>query len=144
MKKNQIKDIRLLVFCFSLINLAFDLFWFFFMWFCKISNFNMWTVKHLAQACCTEFTLLVSPMTATLDYVFRRRTLTQQQLWPLQWPFQFFCGNTVDLTFIYLGIGMTRLILFLSNCLFHLLFIPKQFINAKGLSDFNYISIVVF
>ena len=30
--------------------------------------------------------------------------------WPLQWPFQFFCGNTVDLTFIYLGIGMTRLI----------------------------------
>ena len=23
--------------------------------------------------------------------------------WPLQWPFQFFCGNTVDLTFIYLG-----------------------------------------
>ena len=71
--------------------------------------------------------LLVSPMTAPLDYVFRRRTLTQQQLWPLQWPFQFFCGNTVDLTFIYLGIGMTRLILFLSNCLFHLLFIPKQY-----------------
>ena len=71
--------------------------------------------------------LLVLPMTAPLDYVFRRRTLTQQQLWPLQWPFQFFCGNTVDLTFIYLGIGMTRLILFLSNCLFHLLFIPKQY-----------------
>ena len=24
---------------------------------CKISNFNMWTAKHLAQASCTELTL---------------------------------------------------------------------------------------
>ena len=24
---------------------------------CKVSNFNMWTVKHLAQASCTELTL---------------------------------------------------------------------------------------
>ena len=24
---------------------------------CKISNFNIWTAKHLAQASCTEFTL---------------------------------------------------------------------------------------
>ena len=26
---------------------------------CKISNFNMWTAKHLAQASCTELTLPV-------------------------------------------------------------------------------------
>ena len=26
---------------------------------CKISNFNMWTAEHLAQASCTEFTLLL-------------------------------------------------------------------------------------
>ena len=25
---------------------------------CKISNFNMWTAKHLAQASCTELTLM--------------------------------------------------------------------------------------
>ena len=25
---------------------------------CKISNFNMWTAKHLAQASCTELTLI--------------------------------------------------------------------------------------
>ena len=26
---------------------------------CKISNFNMWTAKHLTQASCTELTLLI-------------------------------------------------------------------------------------
>ena len=30
----------------------------FFHVFCKISNFHMWTVKHLAQASCTELTLI--------------------------------------------------------------------------------------
>ena len=30
----------------------------FFHVFCKISNFNMWTAKYLAQASCTELTLL--------------------------------------------------------------------------------------
>ena len=37
----------------------FDVFLFcFFHVVCKISNFDMWTSKHLAQASCTEFTLL--------------------------------------------------------------------------------------
>ena len=28
----------------------------------EISNFNMWTAKHLAQASCTELTLLFAPL----------------------------------------------------------------------------------
>ena len=31
---------------------------------CKISNFNMWTTKHLAQASCTELILMtIQPQT---------------------------------------------------------------------------------
>ena len=55
---NETKNIRLLVFSFSQIDLAFWCFWFwFFHVVCKISNFNMWTSKHLAQASVTELTL---------------------------------------------------------------------------------------
>ena len=55
--KNETKNIRPLVFSFSSINLAF---WcFFFHVVCKISNFNMWTAKYLAQASCTELTLSI-------------------------------------------------------------------------------------
>ena len=32
---------------------------------CKISDFNMWTAKHLAQASCTELTLLFSSFQLT-------------------------------------------------------------------------------
>ena len=51
------KNIRLLLFSFSLINLAFWYFLFFHV-VCKISNFDTWMAKHLAQASCTELTLL--------------------------------------------------------------------------------------
>ena len=56
--KNETKNIRLLVFIFSSINLVFLLFVLFFDVVCKISNFDMWTAKHLAQASCTDLTLL--------------------------------------------------------------------------------------
>ena len=57
--KNESKNIRPLVFSFSSINWAFWCFLFcFFHVVFKISNFNMWTAKHLAQASCTELTLL--------------------------------------------------------------------------------------
>ena len=58
--KNQTKNIRLLVFSFSPIDLAFWCFLFcFFHVVCKISNFDMWSTKYLAQASCTELTLLL-------------------------------------------------------------------------------------
>ena len=50
-EKNEAKNIRPLVFSFLSINLAF------FHLVCKISNFNMWTTKYLAQASCTELIL---------------------------------------------------------------------------------------
>ena len=61
MKTNETKDIRLLVFSFSSINLVFLMFFALFLHeVCKISNFNnMWTAKNLAQASCTELTLYV-------------------------------------------------------------------------------------
>ena len=45
-----VKDWKLRVWC-SLFH--------FFQVICKISNFNMWTAKHLALASCTELTLLI-------------------------------------------------------------------------------------
>ena len=36
---------------------------------CKISNFNMWTTKHLAQASCTELTLLRSLWGDPFEYL---------------------------------------------------------------------------
>ena len=57
-KKSETKNIRLLVFSFTSINLSF---WCFFvpcfLVVCKISNFNMWTAKQLAQVSCTELPL---------------------------------------------------------------------------------------
>ena len=56
--KNRTKNIRLLVFSFSSIDVTFwGFFIFFFYVVCKISNFNMWTAKHLVHASCTELTL---------------------------------------------------------------------------------------
>ena len=56
-EKNETKNIRPLVFSFSPINLAFWCFCFVFHVVCKISNFNKWAAKHLAQASWTELTL---------------------------------------------------------------------------------------
>ena len=50
---------RTSVFSFLPINLAFWCFYFVFHMACKISNFNLWKLKHLAQASCTELTLKV-------------------------------------------------------------------------------------
>ena len=56
--KNETKNIKLLVFNFSpILLLGFVPF---FHGVCKISNLNMWTTKHLAQASCTELTLKTS------------------------------------------------------------------------------------
>ena len=57
-EKNETKNMRLLVFSF-LINKSSILMFFvlFFHVVCEISNFNMWTTKHLEQASCTELTL---------------------------------------------------------------------------------------
>jgi hypothetical protein len=56
--KKWYKEYQILSFHFSLINIAF---WcFFFLCFhvvCKISNFNVWTAKHLVQACTIVSTL---------------------------------------------------------------------------------------
>ena len=57
-KKDETKNIRPLVFSFSPIDLAIWCFIFVFHVVCKISNFNKWTAKHLAQASCTELTLI--------------------------------------------------------------------------------------
>ena len=58
--KNETKNIRLLVFSFSPIDLSFFIFFVrFFHVVSKISNFDMWTEKHLAQDSCAEFTLLI-------------------------------------------------------------------------------------
>ena len=57
-RKNETKNIRLLVFQFF--NNRSSILMFFVMFFSvvlKIQNSNMWTAKHLAQASCTEFTL---------------------------------------------------------------------------------------
>ena len=58
-EKNETKSIRLLVFSFLSNNLFSTLMFFvlFFHVVCKISNFNMWTAKHLTQASCTEVSL---------------------------------------------------------------------------------------
>ena len=48
--RSLVKNWKLRVWC--------SLFYFFHV-ICKISNFNMWTPKHLAQASCTELTLKV-------------------------------------------------------------------------------------
>ena len=45
------------------------MFWIFYV-VCKISNFNMWTAKHLAQASCTELTLKQTAMPLYLDSIF--------------------------------------------------------------------------
>ena len=56
--KNETKNIRLLVFSFLPINLGFGcILWVFFHMVCKISNFDMWTTKHLMQGCWTELAL---------------------------------------------------------------------------------------
>ena len=57
MKKHETKNIRLLVFSFSIL-FAFWYFLFsFFHLVFEISNFNMWITKHLAHTSCAELTL---------------------------------------------------------------------------------------
>ena len=59
-EKDENKNIRLLFFSFF-INRSniLMLFVLFFHVVCKISNFNMWTTKHLVQVSCTELTLKI-------------------------------------------------------------------------------------
>ena len=67
--KDETKNIRPLIFSFSPIVLAILMFFvlsFHVVW--KISNFSMWTAKHLVQASCTELTL-------NLIYSERARTI---------------------------------------------------------------------
>ena len=56
--KNETKNIRLLVFSFLPIEIAF---WCFFFVVCKISNFDMWTDKHLTQGSWTDLALKKGP-----------------------------------------------------------------------------------
>ena len=54
---------------------------------CKISNSNMWTAKHLAQASCTELTLMQACFNVPISiFNFQPNEKVENNKYPINWP----------------------------------------------------------